>query len=121
MVRLLIVDDSPISRKLVRRALPDDLEYEIEEAEDGAEAVAKYAELAPDLVIMDLIMPVMTGLEATGEIVGEDADARILALTSDIQDTTKNRLLEAGVRAVLHKPVRREDLGEALRQHARSR
>lgn len=113
-VQLLIVDDSPISRKLIRRALPPTRTFEIREAGNGREAVALYQEAAADLVLMDMIMPEMGGVEAIEHIRRGDPQAKVVALTSDVQETTRDRLLAAGARQVLHKPVRAADLAAAI-------
>ena len=65
--KILIVDDSPIARKMLKSCLPKDQEYEFHEAGDGKEGFGKYMEINPDLTFMDLTMPIMTGYESIDE------------------------------------------------------
>jgi two-component system chemotaxis response regulator CheB len=69
MIKTLIVDDSPLARSIIRNFLENDISFEITgEAENGEDGVNKAKELAPDLVTMDIDMPVMNGLDAIQEI-----------------------------------------------------
>jgi two-component system response regulator DegU len=79
MLRVLLVDDQELFRDIARSmfAGSDDFEV-IAEAEDGADAVAAYTELNPDLVLMDVQMARMNGLEATREILKGDPEARVV-------------------------------------------
>ncbi|MDX9759682.1 MAG: response regulator transcription factor [Bacteroidota bacterium] len=80
MMRILIVDDSAVSRELLREALAP-LDVEMFECTDGAGAVADYATLQPDLVLMDIQMPVCDGLSATEKIRASNPHARILIVS----------------------------------------
>src|SRR5829696_6020028 len=83
VVRVLIVDDHGVVRRGLRMFLEDDPEIDIVgEARDGAEAVAQAQALKPDVVLMDLLMPVMDGIAATGIIRRELPDTEVIALTS---------------------------------------
>ncbi len=111
---ILIVDDSPIARKMLKSCLPKDKGYEYHEASNGQEGVEKYQELRPDLTFMDLTMPVMTGYEAIDEIVKHDKNAMIVVVTADIQMKSIKQVLESGAYMVLKKPLKREELNGAL-------
>ncbi len=111
---ILIVDDSPIARKMLKSCLPKDKGYEYHEAGNGQEGYEKYQELKPDVTFMDLTMPVMTGYEAIDEIIKYDKNAMIVVVTADIQMKSIKQVLESGAYMVLKKPLKREELNDAL-------
>jgi len=111
--RILIVDDEALIR-MGLRAMLQDLGYEVAgEAADGHDAVAQAAALAPDLVIMDIKMPGMDGLEATRRIMAAHPTP-IIVLTAYNQQSLVAEAADAGVLAYLMKPVREADLGPAI-------
>jgi len=87
---ILIVDDSTISRKIVKKCLPKDREFELFEAGDGLAGLEKFKEVKPDLVFLDLTMPVMDGVQALKEMLKVDQDAVVVVQTADVQ---KKRLV----------------------------
>ena len=94
--RVMIVDDSPVLRMIISRILKSE-SYEIAgEASDGAEAVYKYEEVQPDLVTMDIDMPVMDGISALRTILSKDPKARVLMLTGENTGSTVISAIEAG-------------------------
>jgi DNA-binding NarL/FixJ family response regulator len=122
-IRLMTVDDHPIYRgglAALIAAYPD-LQL-VTEAANGREAVERYRQLRPDVTLMDLSMPVMTGVEAISTIVAEFPEARIIALTTWDGDADIHRALEAGARGYLLKDVVSEEVASAIRQvHAGGR
>lgn len=111
--RILLVDDEALIRMGLRVMLSD-LGYEVVgEAGDGHEAVAKVAALAPDLVIMDIKMAGMDGLEATRRIMAAHP-VPIIVLTAYNQQSLVAEAADAGVLAYLMKPVREADIGPAI-------
>jgi two-component system chemotaxis response regulator CheY len=114
MKKILIVDDSPIARKMLKSCLPKDQSYEFNEASDGKEGFEKYKDIQPDVTFMDLTMPVMTGYEAIEEIIKYDKNAMIIVVTADIQLKAVKTVLESGAFMVLRKPLKREDIQNAL-------
>jgi len=112
--KILIVDDSPIARKMLKSCLPKDQGFEFHEACDGREGVEKYKSLRPDLTFMDLTMPVMTGYEAIVEIIKHDRNALIVVATADVQLKAIQTVLDSGAYMVLRKPLKKEDLLDAL-------
>ncbi len=119
MIRVLLVDDHPVVRSGLAGLL--DAEDGIEvvgEAGDGAEGVARAAELRPDLVLMDLRMPVMDGATATAAITSAGT-SRVLVLTTYDTDTDILRAVEAGATGYLLKDTPREQLVSAVRAAAR--
>src|SRR5215510_3983957 len=98
-IRVLCVDDHPLTREGMGAviATQDDI-VSIGEADDGRAALARYRQLKPDVVLMDLRMPGMGGLEATIQIRKEFPTARIIILTTYEGDEDIHRALEAGAR-----------------------
>lgn len=112
--KILIVDDSPIARKMLKSCLPKDREYELAEAGNGREGCDRYRDFCPDVTFMDLTMPVMTGYEALDEIIQNDKNAMVIVVTADVQMTAIKRVLEQGAFMVLKKPLKKEDIQSAL-------
>jgi DNA-binding NarL/FixJ family response regulator len=119
-VRVLLVDDHTVVRRGLRMVfeLEDDLEV-VGEAADGREALERVAELRPDVVVMDLLMPVMNGVEATRAIRTSYPDVEVVALTSVLEDRMVVDAVEAGAAGYLLKETRPDDLFDAVRAAAR--
>ncbi len=112
--KILIIDDSPIARKMLKSCMPKDQEFEYHEAGDGQEGLDKYKEINPDVTFMDLTMPVMTGDESIGKIINYDRNAVIIVVTADIQMKQIMKVMELGACLVLKKPVKKDDILTAL-------
>ena len=114
--RVLIADDQALVRSGFRLIVEtrDDLEV-VGEAENGEEAVRLTAELAPDVILMDVRMPVVDGIEATRRIVCSESAARILVLTTFDLDEYVYAAIRAGASGFLLKDVRPSDLVDAIR------
>ncbi|RII41182.1 response regulator [Galactobacter valiniphilus] len=115
-IRVALVDDQPLLRTGFGLILDaeDDLDV-VGEASDGAAAVQLVARLKPDVVLMDVRMPVMDGIEATRRIVGEFPDTRVIILTTFDLDEYAFNGLTAGASAFLLKDVDPEELVRAVR------
>ncbi|MFC1964263.1 response regulator [Chloroflexota bacterium] len=115
-IRILVVDDHAIIRDGIRALLSlyDDLEI-IGEAEEGKAAVEKTLELAPDVVIMDIGMPVMDGLEATRRITKKNPKVKILVLTQHDNKEYILSAIRAGVAGYIPKKALGSDLVSAIR------
>ena len=116
VIRLLITDDHPVVRAGLEGMLSGQPDMEvIGEANDGAEAVELVDRLQPDVVLMDLRMPLMEGVAATGEIKALHPEIQILVLTTYDSDADILRAVEAGATGYLLKDAPREELYEAVR------
>src|SRR5512134_3164018 len=117
MIRVLIVDDHAIVRKGIRALLVEAGGFEIvAEAADGQEAVLRAQETHPDVILMDLLMPGMDGIEATRQISSSQPQARILVLTSFAADSNVFPAIKAGAQGYLLKDSSPEELVRAIRQ-----
>ncbi len=109
MARILVVDDSGFQRKRTCRVLHR-AGYETIDAPDGKAALESVERDAPDLVITDLNMPTMTGMEFLAAMQERGLTLPIVVLTSDVQDTTREECIERGAAEVLNKPVQDDRL-----------
>jgi two-component system, NarL family, response regulator LiaR len=114
-VRVLIADDHGVVRQGLRMFLSLDPELAVVgEAENGEEALLMARELKPDVVLMDLLMPVMDGVEATKAIRNELPDVEVVALTSVLEDTVVTAAVRAGAIGYLLKDSEPEELHRAI-------
>jgi len=116
-IRVLLVDDQQLVRTGFRMILADETDIEVVgEAKDGSQAIDLVARLDPDVVVMDIRMPIMDGIEATRRIVGEQAvRSRILILTTFDADEYVVEALRAGASGFVLKDVPPDDFAAAIR------
>jgi NarL family two-component system response regulator LiaR len=115
-IRVLLVDDHSVVRQGLRMFLDLDAELEvIGEATDGAEGVRLARDLRPDVVIMDLLMPVMDGITAIGHLKRELPDTEIIALTSVLEDEKVIGAVRAGAIGYLLKDTQADELIRAIK------
>lgn len=115
-IRLMLVDDQRLMREGLRTLLELEPDFEvIGEAENGAVALEAYARHSPDVVLMDIRMPLMDGVEATRRLRQEDPNARIIILTTFDDDEFVFEGLRAGALGYLLKDVSGPELAEAIR------
>lgn len=117
MIRVLIADDHTMFRAGLRAllAVEEDIEV-VAEAADGQEAVVRTRELAPDVVVMDILMPLMNGIEATRRIAAEHPDTRVLALSMYDDEEHVQQLLAAGAAGFVLKHATADELVRAIRE-----
>jgi DNA-binding NarL/FixJ family response regulator len=120
VIRLLVVDDHPVVRAGMVAMLGEESDFEVVgEAANGAEALGLVPRLRPDVVLMDLRMPVMDGAEATARITAEADAPHVLVLTTYDTDADIVRAVEAGARGYLLKDAPTSVLADAIRRAAR--
>lgn len=114
-IRLLIADDHPVTRKGIAALIRTRPEFEVvAEADDGQEAIEKTRELRPDVVVLDLMMPKLSGLEATRAIHAEFPQIGILILTGYESEQKLYQAIEAGARGYVLKSTEIDELSKAL-------
>lgn len=115
-MRVLIVEDNALTRMMLRSLL-EQLKWEVAgEAEDGKEAVKVFAEVKPDVVFLDLILPGQSGLEALEEILKIDPNAKVVIITAVEQDEINKQLADKGATAILRKPFSFDEFRELLKR-----
>ncbi len=120
MIRILVCDDHEIVRRGLRSYLETEGDFTVVgEAGDGEQAIRQAAALKPDVILMDLVMPGVDGVEATRRIMAADPKACIVVLTSFTDDSKVLPALKAGARSYLLKDVAAEELGECIRRARR--
>lgn len=107
--KILIVDDSSLSRRTLRRIL-ESAEYEIVEADDGMVALETYFLEKPSLVLLDLVMKGMYGLDVLVKLREMDQQARVVVASADIQSSTRKMVDEAGALGFINKPFMSEQV-----------
>jgi len=107
---IIIVDDSTVMRKIISQILKSEMYDVIGEASNGSEAVDMYKELKPDLVTLDINMPIMDGIEALKEILTFDSEAKIVMLTSESEQKMVLQAVQSGAKNYVVKPPERANL-----------
>jgi len=102
--KVLVVDDSGLARRRVRGIL-EDAGYEVLEAEDGMSALERYFVAKPDLVLLDLVMKGMYGLDVLMKLREMDPDARVIVVSADVQTSSHEMVEQAGAAGFLMKPI----------------
>ncbi|MDH4582619.1 two-component system response regulator UvrY [Pseudomonas sp. BN415] len=117
MIRVLVVDDHDLVRTGITRMLADvDGLQVVGQADSGEEALKKARELKPDVVLMDVKMPGIGGLEATRKLLRSHTDLKVVAVTACEEDPFPTRLLQAGAAGYLTKGAALEEMIQAIRQ-----
>ncbi len=106
MPKVMVVDDEIAMREILKIMLKD---YEIVEATNGREAVELYKREKPDIVLMDIMMPIMNGIDATKEIKKFDPNAKVIAITA-YASSKGEKIVDAGADYILRKPFTRKEV-----------
>jgi two-component system, chemotaxis family, chemotaxis protein CheY len=107
--KVLIVDDSSLARRTVRQLL-EEMGHTVEEAIDGTQAIERFFINRHDLVILDMVMNGMYGLEVLAKMREMNPEARVIIATADIQKSTQEHARAAGAAAFINKPLNRQEL-----------
>jgi len=107
--KVLIVDDSALARRTMRSML-EEMGHTVEDASDGATALEKFFVSPPDVVILDLVMTGMYGVDVLNKMRELNPAARVIIATADVQQSTADQVRAAGAKGILNKPVTREKL-----------
>jgi two-component system chemotaxis response regulator CheY len=109
----LVVDDSSFQRSLVSETI-DEWVNVVDTAENGRKAVERFAEIGPDVITMDIMMPEMNGIEALTEIKEQSPETTVVMVTSVSQKEKMREAAKAGADGYVTKPFEAEDLGAEL-------
>ena len=116
MKRVLIADDASFMRQMIRDIIePEGFEV-VGEAADGVEVVEKFRKLHPDLVMMDIVMPKRSGIDAVKAIKAEDAGARVVMCSALGQEALVTEAIQAGARDFIVKPFKPDAVLATLRK-----
>jgi two-component system chemotaxis response regulator CheY len=102
--KVLLVDDSGLARRSTRRVL-ETAGYSVVEAEDGLSALERFAVEKPDVILLDLVMKGMYGLDVLAKLREMDPTVRVIVVSADIQTSSRDMVRAAGAAAFLNKPV----------------
>lgn len=113
--KVLVVDDSALARRRMREIL-EGVGHEVVEADEGMAAIERYFLDKPDLVLLDLVMKGMYGLDVLAKIREIDPSARVIVISADVQTSSRDMAVSGGAGRFLTKPPDREELLEAVKE-----
>lgn len=116
MKKVLIVDDAAFMRLSIKTMLEKNGYEIVGEAENGLIGIQKYIELQPDLVTMDITMPIMTGLDAMKKIIEYDSNAKVIMLTAMGQESMVREAIQHGAKSFIVKPFKEDHILQALKK-----
>lgn len=114
MARILVVDDAVFMRTIIKSILANSEYNVVGEASNGAEAIVRYRELRPDIVTLDITMPIMDGIQALKGIKAEFPDAKVVMCSAMGQQALVIEAVQAGAMDFIIKPFNKERVFEAL-------
>jgi len=118
MIRVLIVDDAAFMRLAMKTMMVKNGFEVVGDAENGAEAIIKYNELKPDIVTMDITMPVMDGIQALKQIIKLDPRAKVIMITAMGQEIMVKDAVISGAKGFIIKPFKETDVIKTIEQIA---
>lgn len=116
-VSVLVVDDSPMARKMLIRSLPPEWDIQITQACSGVEALAAYRAGQVDVMFLDLTMPEIDGYQVLETLRSEDMNCLVIVVSADIQDKAQERVLGLGAIAFIKKPVDADKIKAVLKDY----
>lgn len=114
MLKIMVVDDSSIIRKVFAKELRSMGYNVVGTAKDGKEAISMYDEVKPDIVTMDITMPIMGGIDSLKAIKKKHKDAKIIMVTSHGEQKLVMEALSKGAKGYILKPINNEKIKEAI-------
>ncbi|MGV3773531.1 MAG: response regulator [Verrucomicrobiales bacterium] len=112
-LKILIVDDSGLARRMTRQVL-EQLGHVVDEASDGAQALERFVLNPPEMVILDMVMSGMYGLEVLEKMQQLNPKLPVIIATADIQQSTKDQVKTAGAAGLINKPLKKDELSEMI-------
>jgi two-component system, chemotaxis family, chemotaxis protein CheY len=112
--RILVVDDSSLARRRARSIL-ESAGYEVVEAEDGMSALERYFVSRPDVVVLDLVMKGMYGLDVLAKLRETDQGAKVIVVSADVQTSSQQLVSDAGASGFLMKPLEADQILPLIR------
>ncbi len=116
MAKILIADDSAFMRKLLENAIKKSGDHQITSVPDGLDAIARYKEISPDVVFLDITMIKVSGIDALKEIRKMDSKAKVFICTSVGQDAVVKEATDAGAFGFVNKPFKEDQVISAVRK-----
>jgi len=114
-LKILVVDDSGFARRALVKLIGEQLEgWKIFDTGDGHEALDIFKAESPDIIFLDLTMPVIRGEDILKEIRKESSECKVIVVSADIQQKTREAVVELGANFMVNKPINAEKLAEAL-------
>ncbi len=113
--KILIVDDSPVARKILKSCIPADKGYELHEADDGTVGLQRFKEVRPSVTFLDITMANMDGMQCLEQIKMLDRDAVVVMCTADIQPKSAQKAENLGAFTMIKKPPSKDVVQEVLR------
>jgi two-component system, chemotaxis family, chemotaxis protein CheY len=110
---VLVVDDSSLARRTTRRIL-EEMGHIVEEATDGAQALERYYINRHDLVVLDMVMTGMYGMEVLAKMRELNPEVQVIVATADIQTSTREQARAAGAAAFVNKPVMKKEMTDVV-------
>lgn len=114
--KILIVDDSPVARKILKSCIPADKGYALYEADDGTVGLQKFKELQPSVTFMDITMARMDGMQCLEQIKMLDREAVVVMCTADIQPKSAQKAEHLGAFTMIKKPPSKDAVRDVLQQ-----
>lgn len=116
-ISVLVVDDSPMARKMLIKSLPSDWDIDIRQAGNGEEALAAYREGRVEVMFLDLNMPGLDGYGVLEALKAEDLNCLVIVVSADVQPQARERVMQMGAIAFVQKPVDAQKLEPVLRDY----
>ena len=113
MIHILLIDDSSFQRRILLGMLQR-LGYEVDTACNGQEALEKIQAHLPDCLLLDILMPIMDGVQLLEHLKSQEVTLPIIVLSADVQESLKDRCLELGATTFLNKPLKQDQLQRVL-------